>query len=259
MYIPGHYIAGDSFIHRLDPRVKLLSVIALSLLILSANPAAEAVISLFLFSLIVISRISPAVLLRSLRPVFVFIAILFLLHLLFTEGTPVPPFPDWPVTVTFEGLGRGLTVSWQFVLLVLSASILTAATCPTELVAAMERLLRPFSSFGVPSHDIAMMVSMAFRFLPTFVQESARIKEAQMARGAGFTKLTIKSRLRAAVSFSTTLVINSFRRADELATAMEARAYSRGHRTCLRELRLTRIDYLATVMVSTFIGACVIM
>ena len=256
MYIPGHYIAGSSFLHRLDPRVKLLSAIGFSLLILAAGSVTEAIITLFLLALVVISEISPIKLLRALKPALFFIVILFMLHLLFTKGAPVPPFPDWPITVTFEGLKRGLIVSWQFALLILNALILTATTSPTELVAAMERLLRPLGRFGVPSHDIAMMVSMAFRFLPSFVQEAGRIKEARLSRGADFRSLTLKARLRAAVSFSTILVINSFRRADELATAMEARAYSRGNRTSLKELELTRVDYLAAAMISTFIVIC---
>jgi energy-coupling factor transporter transmembrane protein EcfT len=258
MYIPGYYIASESFIHRLDPRVKLLSVIAVSLLILVAGLFPGTIITLFLFAVMAMSRISPIILFKTLKPVSFFILILFLLHLLFTRGTPLPPFPNWPVTVTSEGLKKGLMVSWQFALLVLSASVLTATTSPTELVAAVEKLLRPFSSFGVPSHDIAMMVSMAFRFLPSFVQEAARIKEAHLARGSNLAELNLGAKLRAAISFSSTLVINSLRKADELATAMEARAYSRGHRTSLRKLQFTRTDYLATVMISGFVVVCVL-
>jgi len=243
MVMIGQYVPGDSVVHRLDPRVKILSVIGLSIMILSGTVLTGAVVGFFLVSLIPLSRLSLRPVARALRPIWVFVLILFLLHLLFTKGRPIPPLGPWPVTVTYEGLFRGLGVAWEFILLVMSASILTMTTSPTELVSGIERLLRPLKAIGISSHDVAIMISIALRFVPLLLEEMKRIKEAQTARGAVFESGPLLGRARAATSLMVPVIMGSMRKADDLVTAMEGRAYRRGPRTTLRELRLSGPDY----------------
>lgn len=250
----GQYIPGESIIHWLDPRVKIGSTVVLSILILKGEMLTAATMSAFLVALVPISRIAPHHMVKALRPMLFFFVLLFLLHLFFTDGTPIPPFPSWRVTVTYEGLFRGAITTWQFILLILSASILTMTTSPTELVSGIERLLRPLKALKIPSHDIAIMISIALRFVPTFLEEIDRIKEAQMARGADFKTGPVIRRVKSAVSLLVPLVLCSFRRADELATAMEARGYRRGPRTYMRELSMARADYVAVVVMCLMTG-----
>lgn len=256
MYNLGQYIPRRSFIHSLDPRIKILFVVLLSLVILKAQAYAALLISLFLVFLLPASRIPARQILRSLKPVIPFLLLLFLLHLLLTEGEPVPPFPPWRVTVTYTGLFKGIMVTWQFVLLIVSASFLTMATPPTELVSGLERLLRPFRIIGVPSHDVAVMVSVALRFVPTILEEIRNIREAQMARGADLKTGSLYRRIRATISLLTQLIGNAFRRADELATAMEGRGYAGGPRTYMHDLRLTVRDYGTIVLMLIIGGSC---
>jgi biotin transport system permease protein len=254
MYNLGHYIPGESIIHRLDPRVKIVSVIGISIMVLNGDVFTLAIFSIFLGALIASSRIALHHIVKALRPVVVFFALIFLLHLIFTEGTPIQPFPSWRVTVTYEGLNQGALVTWRFILLVVAASVLTMTTSPTELVSGIERLIRPLNAVGIPSHDVALMISIALRFVPTFVQEVQRIKEAQMARGANFKTGNIVAKAKATSSLLLPLVVNSVRRADELASAMEARGYRRGPRTYLRDLRMSRADYAALAVVVIITG-----
>ncbi len=245
----GQYIPCESLIHRLDPRVKIGSTVALSILILKGGTFSGVLITAFLIALVPLSRLGVNDMTKALRPVLFFFALLFFLHLLFTDGTPIPPFPSWRVTVTYEGLYRGAMTTWQFILLILSASILTMTTSPTELVSGIERLLRPLKRLGVPSHDLAIMISMALRFVPTFLEEIDRIKAAQMARGANFSSGPFVRRTRAVISLLLPLVLRAFRRADELVIAMEARGYKRGPRTYMKELCMTRADYAAVLVI----------
>ena len=253
MYNLGQYIPRTSFIHSLDPRIKILFVILLSLIILKARASTAPVISVFLIFLLPASGIPARQMLRSLKPVMPFLVLLFLLHLLLTEGEPVPPFPPWRVSVTYTGLFKGTMVTWQFVLLIVSASFLTMTTSPTELVSGLERLLRPFRIIGIPSHDVAVMVSVALRFVPTILEEINTIREAQMARGADIKTGNLLRRLRTTVSLLIPLIGNAFRRADELAIAMEGRGYAGGPRTYMHDLRLTVRDYGA-IAVMLLIG-----
>jgi energy-coupling factor transporter transmembrane protein EcfT len=253
MYHLGQYIPGGSIIHRMDPRVKILSVIFLSIIILEGKVLTDAMIAALLIGLVPISRLTPHHMLKALRPLIVFLLLLFLLHLLFTGGTPIPPFPPWGVAPTYEGLSRGALVTLKFVLLVLAASILTMTTSPTLMVNGLERLLRPLRIIGVPSYDIATMISIALRFVPTLLEEMTRVREAQVARGADFRKGPLLRRIKSATSLLVPILMSSLRRADELASAMEGRGYRRGPRTYMQDLCMTRADYaaLAVILVIT--------
>lgn len=178
-----------------------------------------------------------------MRPVLPFFFGLFLLYLFFTPGSPLPSFPIGPVQISYEGMYLGIFQVGKFLLLVLAASILTMTTPATEITIGLERLLRPLKYVGLSYHDIAMMVSLALRFIPTLVDEMNGISEAQLARGANFNPRRMSGKIRAISYLATPLSINIFRRCDELVDAMEARGYQRGHRTYLRELVLTSADY----------------
>ena len=249
----GQYLPLDTPLHRLDPRVKILSVVALSLLIFGATTGEIVLISVFLFAAIRSAGMTPAVALRSLKPVAVFMAMIFSVHLLFTEGEPLASLAPLPMRITREGILRGLFVTWQFAGLVLAAAVLTRTTSPSDLVGGIERLLRPFSRVGVPSQDIAVMIAMALRFMPMLMEEYDRLRTAQMARGADFTTGSLALRGRAIAALAVPLLLSSFRRADELAVAMEARGYRRGPRTTLRELRFSGTDLRAFAAMALFV------
>jgi energy-coupling factor transporter transmembrane protein EcfT len=253
----GQYLPGDTVVHRLDPRVKILSVVALGPLIFGATPAEVALISALLILLSGAARLTPRAALRALQPVLLFMALIFLVHLLFTPGRPLLSLAPLPLSITREGLSQGAYVTWQFACLVLAAAILTLTTPPSALVAGIERLLRPFKRVGIPSQDIAIMIAMALRFVPLLLQEYERLRMAQMARGADFSTGSFSMRTRAVTVLAVPLLLAAFRRADELATAMEARGYRRGPRTTLRELALSGRDRGAAACMAAFLLASV--
>ncbi len=250
----GQYISGTSVVHRLDPRVKLGTTVFLSILILKGDFMTQCWVTAFLLLMIPLSRLTLVHIGAAIRPMRFFLGLLFFLHLLFTTGTPIPPFPPWPVTVTYQGLYTGAFVIWQFSLLILSAGILTMCTPPGDLISGIERFLRPLRIVGVPSHDLALMISIALRFVPTILEELNRIREAQTARGARLGSGPVYKRMRATASLLIPLILGITRRADALAVAMESRGYKRGSRTYLRDLRMGRKDYLAVILIVGFMG-----
>jgi len=249
MYNWGQYVPGNSIIHRLDPRIKILSVIGLSIFILRVDVNAGLLLSVFMIAVIFMSRLTFQRVIGSLRPFMIFFILLFLLHVLFTEGTPIVQIPFCGLSITHEGLYRGLYITWQFMFLVTGASILTMTTVPSDLVSGIEGILKPLRPLGIPTHDIAIMLSLAIRFVPTFLGEVDRIKKAQMARGANFKKGNIIKKIKNITSLALPLILISFRRAEETATAMEGRGYKRGPRTYLRNLRMSSADYAALVLI----------
>ena len=245
MYKLGNYVPGDSPVHGLDPRVKILSVVALSLALVAAGPGGALLVTGLLTALIPLSAAKPALLREALKPVRFFLLLLVLLHMFGGDGAPIPPFPVWKVTVTWEGLAAGLTVAWRFGLMVAAAAFLTMTTSPSEMVAALQKLLRPLAAFGVPTRDLATMFSLSLRFVPTLLSEIDRMKEARLARGARLSSGTLSDRLKTLFSLVIPVTLNSFKRAEELSVAMEARAYGAAPATSARELSMGRAD-LAT-------------
>jgi len=241
----GHYIAGNSFVHRLDPRVKTVSAIALSLLIFQATWLDVYLISLFFLIVMKISRLKAAPVLGVIKPLAFFAGLLFLLHLFLTDGTALLSWAALHMKITHEGLYQGAFVTWQFIALVLSGAILTMTTPPSEMINGLEKLLYPLKYIGVPTQDIAVMVSMSLRFVPTLLEEFDRIKTAQTARGADMVTGTLWKRLRTTAAMALPLMMSAMRRADDLAEAMEARGYHRSPRTTLRLLRINGEDYAA--------------
>jgi biotin transport system permease protein len=248
----GQYLAADTVIHRLDPRVKIIAVLAMSLLIFGAGTAGIVLISLFLAAVIGSARLSPVETAAAMKPVALFMTVIFLMHLFLTEGRPLLSLAPVPITITWEGLRQGAYVTWQFAGLVVTAAVLTMTTLPSDLVGGIERLLRPLARVGFPSQEIAVMIAMALRFMPVLLEEYERLRMATMARGADFTTGGLVPRTRAVAALAVPLLLSAFRRADELVLAMEARGYRPGPRTTLRELRLAGPDYAALAVVAAF-------
>jgi energy-coupling factor transporter transmembrane protein EcfT len=248
----GQYLPGETVVHRLDPRVKIVAVILMSLLIFTAPAAGIALISLFLAFVLATARLSLMQTAAAVRPVAIFMTLIFLMHLFLTEGRPLLSLAPLPLRITREGLSQGAYVTWQFACLVIVAAILTMTTLPSDLVGGIERLLRPLELVGIPSQDIAVMISMALRFMPMLLEEYERLRMAQMARGADFTTGSLALRIGALAALTVPLLLSAFRRADELALAMEARGYRRGPRTTLRELKLSGTDFTAFAVMAVF-------
>ncbi len=258
MYNLGQYIPRESAVHSRDPRVKLIAVIALSIVILYVNAIGLLLVTAMAIAISQLARIPMGSLLKALRPVLPFFLGLFFLYIFFTPGRPLPPFPIGPVQISYEGLNLGIIQVSKFLLLVVAASILTMTTTPSEITIGLERLLRPIRITGISSHDIAMLVSLALRFMPTLLDEMNSVNEAQLARGANFNSHRMSGKIKAISYLAVPLSVNIFRRCDELVDAMEARGYQSGHRTYLRELVLSRADYCIIAAIIIFVTAFLI-
>jgi len=249
----GLFVPGDSPVHRLDPRVKIASVVVLGVLTFRASAGAAIPITLLLASLTALSRLRPRHLLDALRPLAVFAGLLFLIHLFSTDGQALASLSAGPFRITREGLKQGGFVVWQFFALVWMGVLLTMTTGPSGMVTALEKLLSPLKVLRVPTQDLAVMVSLALRFLPTLLEELEKGKTARLARGADFEAGGPAGRLKATASLVVPLLLGSVRRAEDLAEAMEARGYARGPRTSLRELRLAGPDYASLALLTVFL------
>lgn len=248
----GQHIPGDSVIHRLDPRTKILSTIFLIVLLFLVNSfVGYALAALGIALVIWASKIPWKRVIRGLRPLLVILLLTVGLHLFMTEGRVI--FQIWFLKVTWEGLSRGLMLGTRLVLLIIGTSMLTLTTSPIQLTDGIESLLKPGKKIGIPAHELAMMMTIALRFIPTLLEETEKIMKAQMARGADFQSGGIMQRARSLVPLLVPLFVNAFRRADDLAIAMEARGYRGGEgRTKFRELKFQRLDLVALVLVTTF-------
>lgn len=251
MYDLGQYIPRQSILHKLDPRVKIIAVIAFSIIILRLNSSVLMLtgITSLLLGLVLLARLPLGYVLRTLKPAWPFFLGLFLIYLLFTPGNPLPPFPLGPLTVTYEGLILGTVQIWKFLLLLLAATVLTVSTTAAELTGGLQRLLRPVKLLGLSSHDIAMMLGLALRFLPTLQNEMRNVRDAQLARGAKFNPRRPGGKIKALSFLAVPLLINTIRRSDELVDAMEARGYQTGRRSYLYDPELTWMEYMAIAVI----------
>ena len=241
----GQYLDNESPVHSCDPRVKLLAVLAFSIVILRLDATGLILTTAIVFTFSWLAKIGIVNLVKSTRPVWPFFVMLFFIYVLFTPGTSILPSSFGPFMISKEGLYLGVYQLGKFLLLILTASLLTMTTSPSELTIGVERLLRPLQILGISSHNIALMVSMAIRFIPTLQREMNNIRDAQSARGANFRAGSLIGKIRSIICIATPLTISILRRSDELVEAMEARGYQPGQRTYLRELEFTRKDYLS--------------
>ena len=238
----GQYFPGNSPIHRMDPRTKLLALILYIITIFIADGLIPYVIcAAGLAAVIRVSRIPLKLILKSLKPIVIIIIFTGALNILYTPGTEL--FRLWIFRVTVEGIRTAITMIVRILLLVASTSLLTYTTSPMALTDGLESLLGPLKKFHVPVHEFSMMMSIALRFIPTLIEETDKIMSAQKARGADFESGNIFQRAKALVPVLVPLFISAFRRADELACAMECRLYHGGeHRTRLHSLRYGKVD-----------------
>lgn len=253
----GQYVPGSSPVHRLDPRTKLLGATAFVALLFAARGlAGYLAVTVFALLVVLLSAIPVSYLLRGLRPLLFLLLLTLVLQVFLTPGTPIW---HWRFLVaTREGLAQGIFLGYRLVLLVFVTSLLTLTTSPIALTDGLERLLSPFKRFGVPAHELAMMMTIALRFIPTLLEEADKIMKAQMARGADFESGNPIQRVRGLVPLLVPLFVGAFRRADELAMAMEARCYRGGEgRTRLKQLRFSGLDLGALLVFAALTAAVV--
>lgn len=250
----GQYYPGKSIIHLLDPRTKiLLTTIFVSSIFLAQSYFAYLALTVFVIVVIAFSRIPFTLVLRSIKPLWIIVVFTLVIHMLTTPGTEI--YTLGIITVTQEGLKQGLMMSARLIYLIVISSLLTFTTSPIALTDGIEMLLRPFKRFGLPAHELAMMMTIALRFIPTLLEETDRIIKAQTARGADFQSGSIFKRAKNMIPILVPLFISAFRRADELATAMEARCYRGGeNRTRMKKLSVSGRDYLAGAVVVMMVG-----
>ena len=254
----GQHFPGNSVIHRMDPRAKLLLTIAyIVALFLGSNPIGLALSVLFLIVAYKVANIPMRLVRKSLRPILPIILFTALLNLFFVPGDPV--FKWWIITITWQGLYNVMVLVIRIICLIAGTSLLTYTTSPIVLTDALERLLKPLSKLHFPVHELAMMMTIALRFIPLLIEETDKIMNAQKARGAELDAGKLSERIRALIPVLIPLFISAFRRADELAMAMECRCYHGGEgRTRLHQLHLGANDYLLTaicVVVFVVIGS----
>ena len=245
----GRYIPGDSFVHKLDPRSKLLFVFAFIVVVFLAN---NVITYAFLLALtlfvVVLSKIRLYFLINGLKPVIFLMVFTLVLHLLMTKGGAVLLDLGF-VKIYEDGLRQGVFISLRFLVLVFMTSILTLTTSPISITDGLETLLNPFKRFKLPVHELALMMSISLRFIPTLMDETDKIMKAQMARGSDLSAGPMKDRLKAVVPLLVPLFVSAFKRAEDLATAMEVRGYRGGEgRTKYRQLKWTAKDSISLVL-----------
>ncbi|MFY0744571.1 energy-coupling factor transporter transmembrane component T [Solibacillus silvestris] len=234
----GRYIPGNSFVYKLDPRSKLLFVFAFIIVVFFANNVVTyALLLAFTLLVILLSRIRLYFLINGLKPVIFLMLFTLILHLFMTREGPVLVDLGF-IKIYEEGLRQGMFISMRFLMLVFMTSILTLTTSPISITDGLEVLLDPFKKVKLPVHELALMMSISLRFIPTLMDETDKIMKAQMARGSDLSAGPIKDRLKAVVPLLVPLFVSAFKRAEDLATAMEVRGYRGGEgRTKYRQLK----------------------
>ena len=253
MYHTGSYIAGRSLLHHIDPRIKLACVVGLSIIILSVKPWPSLFIGLALFLLVFIGGINLRTIGQALQPLLFFIVLIFLVHVLFTEGDSLFIVPYIGLSLSCAGLAQGFFVSWKFLCLIVVAVLLTMTTEPSRMIAAVKFFLHPLKWLRVPVDNIAVMIMLALRLMPVLLAEKDRIEIARKARGYNVRRLGYILHIRAFLPLVTRILLSVFKRADELAAAMEARNYQLAPRTSFVELRLAHIDFIVLFFIGIFI------
>lgn len=249
----GQYFPGNSSLHRMDPRSKICATLVfITSIFLADSLWSYVVLAGFSVIAVFLSGVPARFVLRSLRPLWMIIVLTLIIHMATAPGTVV--FSAGPFKVTEEGMRQGGLMVARLVLLIVVSSLLTFTTSPIALTDGIERLLNPFRRLGVPAHELAMMMTIALRFIPTLLEETDRIIKAQMARGADFRSGNFLRRAKNLIPLLVPLFISAFRRADELATAMEARCYRGGeNRSRMKELRMGRMDAAAALVMGALV------
>ena len=242
----GQFFPGDTIAHRLDPRTKLLLVVLFIVALFQAKGwVAYGVLTLTVAVCMTVSHIRPKTIFKGLKPMIFILALTGVLNIFYTEGTPI--LPGW--IITWEGIARAIQMVLRIVLLITGTFLLTYTTSPIALTDGLELLLKPLKKLRFPVHEMTIMMSMALRFIPTLIEETDKIMSAQKARGADFETGSLMDRAKALLPVLVPLFVSAFRRADELAVAMESRCYHGGEgRTRMKQLIFQGRDYIALAL-----------
>ena len=250
----GQYYPVDSFVHRLDPRIKIILTFAVIVgVFMGQTLFAYIPVIAFIYLAAKVAHLPVKMLVKGLKPLRFILVFTFVLNLFFSGGDTVL-LKIWFIVISKEGLMMAIRFSARLVFLVTGASLLTLTTSPVVLTDGLERLLSPLRKIGFPAHELAMMMTIALRFIPPLLEEADKIMKAQMARGADFESGNIVDRAKAMIPLLVPLFVSAFRRAGDLAMAMEARCYHGGEgRTRMRVLKITKNDYIAVAVVAAMI------
>ncbi len=245
----GQFFKGESIIHKTDPRVKIVLMLVLLISIFLASNYVSLFISfLVVISLVMLSKISIGTYFRSMKFILYIILFTSVLNVFYGKGVPILELG--PIVITEEGVNNSIFVALRLIMLILISSLLTFTTSPTDLTDALERIMKPLTIFKVKTHELAMMMTIALRFVPTLLEETEKIMNAQKARGADMESGNILNRIKSLIPIIVPLFISSFRRAYDLAMAMECRCYRGGiGRTRMKILHVKRSDVLAIVLI----------
>lgn len=255
----GQYYRADSVLHRLDPRVKLVAtfMFIISLFIVK-NFVGYILAALFLVAGIALSKVPPKFIFRGMKTIFFLLLITMIFNLFLTPGKELVSF--WKITITYEGIKMAVMMAIRLIFLITGSSLMTLTTTPNNLTDGLERLLRPLKVVRVPVHEISMMMSIALRFIPILMEETDKIMKAQMARGADFESGSIINRAKSLVPLLVPLFISAFRRANDLAMAMEARCYRGGDgRTKMKPLIYQKRDRIAYLVIVIYLVLIVVL
>lgn len=250
----GQFFPGHSFLHQMDSRTKLFGVfIFVCSIFMATSKISYGIVVGFCLALMLLSQLPLRLFWKAIKPLWIIVAFTWIVHLFSAPGTIL--FTLGPLSATEEGMKTGFFLSSRLILLIAFSSLLTFTTSPLALTDGIEKLLNPFRKIGVPAHELAMMMTIALRFIPTLLEEADRIMKAQIARGADFSNGNIVKRARNMVPLLVPLFISAFRRADDLAIAMEARCYRGGEkRTRMKVMELTTIDLISFVVLIGYFG-----
>jgi len=254
----GQYYQTESVIHKMDPRVKLGGTLLYIIsLFLFKNFVAYGIAALFLGIVIKLSKVPFKFMVKGMRAIILLLMITVVFNLFLTPGTPLVTL--WKLTITEEGLRMAATMALRLTLLIIGSSVMTLTTTPNNLTDGLEKMMRPLRVFKVPVHEVAMMMSIALRFIPILLEETDKIMKAQIARGADFESGNILKRAKALVPLLVPLFISAFRRANDLAMAMEARCYRGGDgRTKMKPLCYKKRDYIAYACTVAYVVVSVV-
>ncbi len=253
----GQYFPGDTVVHRLDPRTKLILVIVFIVALFQANSwPGYGLVTLAALGSMALAKIKPGTMFKGVKPMLFIIALTALLNIFYTAGTPV--LPGW--IITWEGIARAVQMILRIVLLISGTFLLTYTTSPIALTDGLELLLGPLKKLHVPVHEMTIMMSMALRFIPTLISETDKIMSAQKARGADFETGSLFQRAKALLPILVPLFVSAFKRADELAVAMESRCYHGGEgRTRMKKLQMAGRDWAALGLGFAFLAAMIVL
>ena len=257
----GQHFPGNSLVHRFDPRLKLvLTILYIVLLFAASNPLGLALSLIFLAVMYAVAKIPFKLILKSLKPIFPIIVFTAVLNLFFVSGEGDPVFKLGFLTVYAEGIRYAVLMAVRVMALIAGTSLLTYTTSPIVLTDAIEQLLKPLGRLHFPVHELAMMMSIALRFIPTLIEETDKIMSAQKARGADFDSGSLARRAKALLPILVPLFVSAFRRADELATAMECRCYNGGEgRTRMKVLHMGRNDAVALIFWALILAGSIVL